>query len=105
MIYAAILTRRAPRQVRSFRFRNGAGVIVNNAPALRKSLPNQAEHSADVALRAREMPMPEHQRRILAEKMKFKIGEIEPAHRGAIRIVFLVACQNAFPSPRNSATP
>src|SRR5579864_570846 len=103
MNYAAILTRRSPRQVRSFRLGNGAGVIVNNAPALRKSLPNQTEHSADVALRAREMPVSEHQRRILAQKTKFKIGEIEPAHRGAIRIVFLVPRSNAVPPARNPA--
>src|ERR1700719_2302968 len=80
-----------------------AGVIVNDAPAFWKALPNQRETSADIALRARQMPMPEYQRGILAEKVKFKPGKIKLAHRRAVGIIFLVARHHAIPSAGNAA--
>src|SRR6266404_2310651 len=86
-------------------FLDSAGVIVNNAPAFRKTLPHQRENSADVALRTRQMPMPEHQRGIAAEEAKLKTGKIELPHRGAIRIIFLVPREHAIPSAGSAARP
>ena len=53
-------------------FLDSAGVIVNNAPAFRKTLPHQGKNSPDIALRPGKMPMSKHQSGIIAEKMKFQ---------------------------------
>src|ERR1700719_3881689 len=51
------------------------------------------------------MPVPKHERGIVAEEAKLKTGKIELAHRRALWIIFLVACEHAIPSARNSAAP
>src|SRR6266481_9982838 len=84
--------------------RHGAGVIVNNPPAFRNALEHEREHATDVALRARQMPMAQHQRGVRAQKTKFESGEIQMAHGRAIRIIFLVARQNRVPAARDSAS-
>src|SRR5437899_3063478 len=63
------------------RFLDSAGVIVNNAPAFRKTLPDQRENSTNITRRARQMPMPEHQGGVVAEKAKLEAGKIEVGHR------------------------
>src|SRR5258708_23126974 len=78
-------------------------MIVNDAPAFRKALPHQRENSTDIPLRTREMPMSEHQCGIRAEKAKFKVGKVELAHRRAVGVIFLVACEHAIPAASNPA--
>src|SRR5438445_1959086 len=87
------------------RFLDSAGVIVNNAPAFRKTLPDQRENSTNITRRARQMPMPEHQGGVVAEKAKLEAGKIELAHRGAIGIILLVAREHTVPPARNPTAP
>ena len=82
-----------------------AGVIVNDPPAFRKALPHQRKHSANFTLLPFQMPAPQHQRVIRAQKTKFQIGKIELAHRRAIRIILFIARQHTIPSARDTATP
>src|ERR1700731_1227875 len=49
------------------------------------------------------MPAPEHQRRIVPEKVELQIREIELAHGPAIRIIFPVTREYSAPSTRNPA--
>src|SRR6266404_5771398 len=87
------------------RFLDSAGVIVNDPPAFRKTLPDQRENSTNITRRARQMPMPEHQGGVVAEKAKLEAGKIELAHRGAIGIILLVAREHTVPPARNPAAP
>src|SRR6267378_2658285 len=77
-----------------------AGVVVNDFPAVRKLLPHQREHSPDVAALALQVPLAKNECCIRAQKTKFQIGEIQLAHRGVIRIAFLVSRQHAIPAAR-----
>src|SRR6266852_2760878 len=91
-------------RARLLRCRHGAGMIVNNPPAFRKALENERKDATDVALRARQMPMAQHQRGVRAQKTEFESGEIQMAHGRAIRIIFLVARQDRVPAARDSAS-
>src|SRR6267142_1067394 len=102
---AVILSRAAGLLLVLVRLLHHAGVIVNNAPALRKTLPHQGENSSDITARASKMPMPQHQGRIVAKKMKFEARKIELAHRRAVGIIFLVPGEHAIPPARNPAAP
>src|SRR6267142_4140122 len=102
---AVILSRAAGLLLVLVRLLHHAGVIVNNAPALRKTLPHQGENSSDITVRTSKMPMPKHQGGIVAEKMKFETRKIELAHRGAVGIIFLVPGEHSVPSARNPAAP
>src|SRR5579864_2585294 len=103
MNYSDVLSRARQANACSFRLRNCAGVVVNNAPAFRKALPNQAEDSANVALSSRQMPVAQDQSGIRAEKAKFKAGKIELTHGGAVGIISFVTRQHTIPPAGNSA--
>src|SRR5579872_5350262 len=84
-----------------FRWSYGAGVIVNDAPAFGEALPDQREHTADVATAgffASQVPVAQNQRAVVAGEMKFEFREIEVAHRGAVRIAPFVPRVNGVVS-------
>ena len=87
----------------SFGFRHRAGVVVNDSPAFRKALKYERKNTADIALRAGQVPMAQNKGRIVAKKADFKSGEFQRAHRGAVRIIPSVAGANRVKSASNSA--
>ena len=57
-----------------------AGVIVDNAPAFRKSLPDQREDATYVAFGTREMPVAQNQGGIRSQKTELHRGKVQLAH-------------------------
>src|SRR5438132_13319729 len=52
-----------------------------------------------------QVPFSQDESRVWSQKTKLQLGKIQMPHRGAIRIVFLVACQHAIPTASDSAAP
>ena len=75
---------------------DGAGVIVDDPPAFGEALPDQREHAADVAFVfvAREVPVAQNERAVVAGEMKLEFGEIQVPHRGSVGVGLFVACAN-----------
>src|SRR5579859_416094 len=74
----------------------GAGVIVDDPPAFGKALPDQREDTTDVAFVfvAREVPVAQNERAVVAGEMKLELGEIEVPHGGSVGVSLFVACAN-----------
>src|SRR5450631_634505 len=82
---------------------DGAGVIVDDSPALREPLPNQGEHAPDVTLGARQMPVPQNQGGIGPEKPILECGELQLAHALPVGIALFVPRSHRLPPAGNSA--
>src|SRR5580704_2773751 len=80
-------------------------MVMNNLPPLRKPLPYQREHAANVSLVSLQMPAPQHQRRIRPKEPELQLREIELSHRRPVRIILLVARHHAIPPARDSVAP
>src|SRR5579862_9401179 len=77
---------------------DGAGVVVDDAPAFGEALPNQRKDAADVALVhvAGQVPVPQNQRAVFANEMKLEVREVELPHGGAIGIGLFVSRADYF---------
>src|SRR6266852_783856 len=75
-----------------------AGVIVNDFPAVRKFLPDEREHSPDVAALALQVPLAKNERRVRPQVAKLQIREIQLAHRSVIWVALFVPRQHAIPA-------
>jgi hypothetical protein len=81
-----------------------ASVIVDDTPALRKALPDQREHAADISLQTGQMPVAQNQCRILPKEPEFKVGKFQVPHRFAIGVVLLVPRTHLIPTTRDPVT-
>ena len=101
----AVRSETGPERRLLFRRRDGAGVIVNDAPAFGEALPDQGEDAADVALvlLAGQVPVAQNQRSVVADEMKLEIGEVQLPHGGAIGIDLLVSRADGFETALNPA--
>src|SRR5882762_1044825 len=79
------------------------GVVVNDFPAVRKPLPDEREHSPDVAALALQLPLAKNERCVRPQEAKLQIREFQLAHRGVIRVALLVPRQHAMPPARYAA--
>lgn len=77
-------------------------MVVDDAPTIGKTLPDEGEYSAEVALFALQVPVAQNQHGVRTQKTKFQVGKIELAHGGAVWISFLVTSKHAFPPARDT---
>src|SRR5580704_949948 len=84
---------------------DGAGVVVDYAPAFGEALPDQREDAADVAFVfvAREVPVAQDERAVGAGEMKLKFGEIQVPHCGLVGVSLFVACVNGVETALDAA--
>ena len=81
-------------------------MIVDDAPAFGEALPNQGEDPADIAANrffARQVPVAQHERGIVADEAEFKIGEIELAHGGVVGVDLFVSRPHGFEAALDAA--
>src|SRR5260370_41960328 len=85
--------------------RHGAGVVVDDLPSLRETLPHQCKHSSEVILLALQVPPPEDERGVRSQKPKLQFRKIQLSHRVLVWIIRFVSRSHAVPAARHSAAP
>src|SRR5262249_51017698 len=101
---ATAVRRRALRLRRRLHAFDGAGVVVDDLPAIGESLPNQRENAADIALGlALEMPVAEDKGGIPSKKPELEIGKSQFSHGGAVGIAPVIALADTRKPARGAA--
>src|SRR5260370_11158645 len=85
--------------------RHGAGVVVDDLPSLRETLPHQCKRSSEVILLALQVPPPEDERGVRSQKPKLQFRKIQLSHRVLVRVIRFVSRSHAIPAACDSAAP